>query len=190
VRGNLGGGAVDVWFFVALWVILVLGFLIHWRADRHRHGPRPHRAAELLLLWVVVLGGLWNILGGLTLIGGDAHRSAVSTGYAPSMYEWEVGWADIAIGTLGLACVRKTLRGQWMTAAVAGLAISFGGDAIGHIMAWSAHGNTAAVNVWAIPADIGQAGLAVLLLIIYRRLRGSAPSPPRKPASARTANPL
>jgi hypothetical protein len=189
VRDSPGGGAVGVSFFAAFWVILVLGFLIHWRADRHRHGARPHRAVELLLLWVVVLGGLWTILAGLGLIDGDAHRDAISGGYTPSMYEWEVGWADIAIGALGIACARKALRGQWMTAAVTVLAISFGGDAIGHIMAWSAHGDTAALNVWAIPADVLQAGLAVLLLNSYRRLQGSAPSPPREPASTRAANP-
>jgi hypothetical protein len=190
VPDNTGNGAVIVGFFALFWIILVLGFLTHWWADRHRHGPRPHRAAELLLLWVVVLGGLWTILAGLGLIDGDAYRDAISGGYTPSMYAWEIGWADIAMGVLGVACARQALRGQWMTAAVTVLAISFGGDAIGHIMAWSAHGDTAAANVWAIPADILQAGLAVLLLIIYRRLQGSALSPPREPASTRTANPL
>jgi hypothetical protein len=190
VRGSSGNGAVGVSFFAAFWVVLLLGFLIHWWADRRRHGARPHRTAELLLVWVVVLGGLWTILAGLGLIDGDAYRDAISGGYTPSMYEWEVGWADIAMGTLGVACAREVLRGQWMTAAVTVLAISFGGDAIGHIMAWTAHGDTAAQNVWAIPADILQAGLGVVLLIIYRRLHGPAPSPPREPASARTANPL
>jgi hypothetical protein len=112
------------------------------------------------------------------LTDGDAHRDAISGGYTPSMYAWEVGWADIAIGALGAACARQALRGQWMTAAVAVLAISFGGDAIGHIVAWNAHGDTAAANVWAIPADVVQAGLAVLLLIIYRRLQGSAENVP------------
>jgi hypothetical protein len=73
-------------FFAAFWVILVLGFLIHWWADRRRHGPRPHRAVELLLVWVVVLGGLWTILAGLGLAGGGAHRDAISGGYTPSMY--------------------------------------------------------------------------------------------------------
>ena len=190
VPDNQGDGAVIVWFFAAFWVILVLGFLTRWWADRRRHGSRPHRAAELLLVWVVVLGGLWTILAGLGLIDGDAHRDAISGGYTPSMYAWEIGWADIAIGALGLACAREALRGQWMTAAVTVLAISFGGDAIGHVMAWSAHGDTAAANVWAIPADVLQAGLAVLLLIIYRRFRGSVPSPPREPASTRGADPL
>ena len=66
---------------------------------------------------------------------------------------------------------------------LAGLGLTGGGahsDAISgdytpSIMAWSAHGDTAAANVWAIPADILQAGLAAALLIIYRGLHGAAP---------------
>jgi hypothetical protein len=42
--------------------------------------------------------------------------------------------------------------------------ISFGGHATGHIMTWSTHGDRPAANVWAIPADVLQAGLAVLLI--------------------------
>jgi hypothetical protein len=191
LKNSPAGGNVIVSFFAVFWVILVLGFLIHWWADRRRHGPRPHRALELLLLWVVVFGGLWTILAGLGLIDGDAHRDAISGGYTPSMYAWEVGWADIAIGALGAACARSALRGQWMTAAVTVLAISFSGDAIGHVMAWNAHGDSGSGNVAAIPADLLQAGLAVLLLIIYRRVlrdpRGDlapAGGPPLPAASA------
>jgi hypothetical protein len=142
-----------------------------------------------MLLWVVVLGGAWALLAGLTLIDGQSRQSAVSMDYAPSMYEWEVGWADIAIGVLGVTCARKALRGQWMTAAVTVLAICYGGDAIGHVTQWSAHSNTTPVNVGAIPYDILQAGLAVLLLVIYRRLDGPAPSPSGKLAQAGSANP-
>lgn len=174
--------------FAAYWIVLVLGFLLHWLAERRAPGRGPRRTAELMLLWVVVLGGVWAILAGLSLVGGDSHLSAVSIGYAPSMYQWEVGWADIAIGVLWVLCVRKSLRGQWMTAAVTVLAISFGGDAIGHIMQWSAHNNAAPVNVWSIPYDILQGGLAVLLLVIYRRLGGPSGGPPRKLAEAGFAN--
>jgi hypothetical protein len=181
--------AAGLWFYAVFWVVLVLGFHIHWLADRRRPGGGPHRMAELMLLWVVVFGGVWTILGGLSLIDGQSHQAAISTGYVPSMYAWEVGWADVAIGVLGVACARKALRGQWMTAAVAVLAISFGGDAIGHVMQWGIHSNTAPVNVWAIPQDILQAGLAVLLLVTYRRLEGSASGPPRKLAEAGSANP-
>jgi hypothetical protein len=188
-RNSPAGAYAGVWFFAAFWVILVPGFGVHWLADRRRPGHGPHRMAELMLLWVVVLGGAWTMLAGLGLTDGHSYQDGISTGYVPSMYEWEVGWADIAIGFLGLACARKALRGQWMTAAVTVLAISFGGDAIGHIMQWSAHNNTAPINVWAIPQDILQAGLALVLLLIYRRLEGSASSPPRELAGAGSVSP-
>jgi hypothetical protein len=191
VAGHSGtaNAYTGVWFFAAFWVVLVLGFGVHWLADRHRPGRGPHRTAELILLWVVVLGGVWTIFAALGLTDGHSYQSASGTGYTPSMYEWEVGWADIAIGFLGVACARKALRGQWMTAAVTVLAISFGGDAIGHIMQWSAHNNTAPINVWAIPQDILQAGLAVVLLLIYRQLERSVSSPPRELAEAGSPSP-
>lgn len=182
------GTSAGLSLFAAFWVILILGFLIHWLADRRRAGRGRHRTVELMLLWVVVLGGAWAIVAGLTLMDGESHQSAVSIGYAPSMYQWEVGWADIAIGVLGVACARKTLRGQWMTAAVAVLAICFGGDAIGHVMQWSAHNDTAPVNVWSIAHDLLQSGLAVLLLVICRRLDRPAPGPSGRLAEASSAN--
>ena len=84
------------------------------------------------------------------------------------MFEWEVGWGDIAIGVLGVGCAWRHFRDGWMTAAVVALAISFWGDAIGHIMQLVAHDNHAPDNVWAIPADIGGPLLALILLVLYR----------------------
>jgi hypothetical protein len=189
VQNSPAGTAAALSLYAAYWVVLILGFLTHWLADRHRPGHGPRRTTELLLLWVVVLGGVWTIVVGLTLIDGQSHQSAASIGYAPSMFQWEVGWADIAIGVLWVACACKALRGQWMIAAVTALGILFGGDAIGHIMQLSAHNNTDPANIWAIPYDILQGGLAVLLLVIYRRLGGPVPSPRRTLAEAGSANP-
>jgi hypothetical protein len=47
--------------------------------------------------------------------------------------------------------------------------VQYGGDAIGHIMEYVAHDNTAPSNVWAIPSDILQPIVAIVLLVIYRR---------------------
>ncbi|HUB42913.1 MAG TPA: hypothetical protein VMA72_29000 [Streptosporangiaceae bacterium] len=54
-------------------------------------------------------------------------------------------------------------------------------------MALTAQHDTKSANVWAIPADILQAGIAALLLITYRRLTGIASSLPPATAEARTA---
>lgn len=156
-------------YFAGFWIILLIGFFIHWAIDRRRHGHRRGRPVELLFLWVMVFGGVYAILGGLGHISGASHRLAVNIGYTPSMFQWEVGWADIAIGVLGVGCAWRALRGQWATAAVVALAFSYGGDAIGHIMTWNVHNNTAPDNVWAIPSDILQPALAIILLVLYRR---------------------
>src|SRR3954454_1375238 len=139
--------AVGASFFIAMWVIIAIGAAIHIGVDRHRHGHRPGRPIELTLLWVMVFGGAWAIWGGILHTSGQASQLATSIGYAPSMFQWEVGWGDIALGVLGVACAWKKLRGQWLTAAVVVLAVQYGGDGIGHIMQWAAHNNTAPDNV-------------------------------------------
>ncbi len=115
----------------------------------------------------LAFGGVWEIIGGIGHISGQSGEVAKSIGYRPSMFQWEVGWADIGLGVPGLGCIWK--RDAWMTAAVVMLAISFGGDAIGHIIQWAKHSNTEPDNVWAIPSDLVGPLLAVLLLIRYRR---------------------
>lgn len=156
-------------FFGTTWITLILGWLIHVFADRHPDRRTRHRVIELALLWVLVGGGVWNLIGGLSHIGPYSDEVARQIGYTQSMFQWEVGWADIAVGVLGIGCAWRRLRGTWMTAAVVALAISFWGDAIGHIMQLVAHDNHAPSNVWAIPSDIVQPVLAIALLVAYRR---------------------
>jgi hypothetical protein len=161
--------AEAIGFFAFQWLILLGGATVHWLIDRHRHGHRDGRTVELYLLWVMVFGGAWAIYGGLGHISGMSDQLAGSIGYAPSMFQWEVGWGDIALGVLGVGCAWAALRGHWLTAAVVVLAVQFGGDSIGHVMQWSANDNTAPDNVWAIPSDFAQPLLAIALLVAYRR---------------------
>jgi hypothetical protein len=44
------GTSAGLSLFAAFRVILILGFLIHWLADRRRPGRGPHRTVELMLL--------------------------------------------------------------------------------------------------------------------------------------------
>jgi hypothetical protein len=163
------GTAAAIGYFAMQWVFILGGATIHLFVDRHRHGHRPGRVVELYLLWVLVFGGAWAIYGGILHTSGASGQLATSIGYAPSMFQWEVGWGDIALGVLGVGCAWKVFRGQWMTAAVVVLAIQYGGDGIGHIMQWVAHDNLAPDNVWAIPSDFAQPLVAVLLLLLYRK---------------------
>lgn len=158
-------------FFLTPWVITFLGWAIHVRVDRSQYARTSRRVVELLLLWVLVFGGIWSLIGALAHLGPNSAEIAEGIGYAPSMFQWEVGWADVAIGVLGIGCAWR--RDGWLTAAVVVLSICYLGDAIGHIMQWTVHDNTATSNVWAIPSDILGPVLAIALLVAYRRLTRS-----------------
>ena len=155
-------------FFLFPYVICLVGWLVHVVLDRKPDRRTGHRVVELALLWILVFFGAWSIYGGIAHLTGLSGQLATEIGYAPSMFQWEVGWGDIAVGVLGVGCAWRALRDNWMTAAVVVLVISYGGDAIGHVMELVAHDNTAPDNVWAIPGDILQPLLAVVLLVVYR----------------------
>ncbi|MEQ7126737.1 DUF6790 family protein [Actinopolymorpha sp. B11F2] len=157
-----------MWFFTLTLATLVVGALLHTLLDRDPARRTRRRMVELWLLWFVVGGGVWAIVGGISHIGPTSDQIATSIGYRQSMFQWEVGWADITVGVLGLMCIWK--RDSWLTAAVVAVAILYWGDAIGHIMEWVAHDNTAPSNIGAIPSDILQPLVAVILLIAYRAL--------------------
>ncbi|MBB2914204.1 hypothetical protein FHS43_005516 [Streptosporangium becharense] len=161
-------------FVVVAFLGLVAAALVHTLVDRAPARRTRYRVVEIWLLWFVAGGGALSAFGGLTHIGPYAPQIADSIGFAHSPFQWEVGWADIAIGTIGLLSIWN--RGSFMTAAVIAVAILYWGDAAGHIMQWAAHGNTAPNNVWTIPTDILQPLVAVVLLILYRKGGG-----PRRP---------
>ncbi|MGH4025110.1 MAG: DUF6790 family protein [Pseudonocardiaceae bacterium] len=156
-------------FFVVQWLVLIVGFVVHVLVDRSPLRRTAGRVVELALLWVVVGNGVFLLLGGLAHIGPGANTVAASIGYAPSMFQWEVGWADIAFGVLGIGCAWTVNRGGWLTAIVVGTSIALAGDGIGHIMQLVAHGNTAPNNVLALPSDFLTPALMVVLLALYRR---------------------
>ncbi len=168
-------------FFVTPWLIMIVGIVVHVLVDRNPQRRTGHRIIELCLLWLLVFGGAWAILSALGHLGPSSGSTAESIGYAPSMFQWEVGWADVAIGVLGIGCAWKARRDGWLTAAVVVLAICYWGDAIGHVMQYVSHDNTAPNNVWAIPSDILGPLVAVVLLIIYRRGQRRLESAPAQP---------
>lgn len=165
-----------MFFFAAYWIVLVIGVLVAVLIDRHPNRRTRPRVIEIALLWVVVYSGIYGLVGVLGHIGPNSAAVAASIGYAPSMFQWEVGFGDLTLCILGIASY--WFRDRWMTAAVVAVAISYWGDAIGHIMQWS-DGNDAVNNVWAIPSDILQPLLGILLLLAYRRGLGRLPSLPK-----------
>jgi hypothetical protein len=162
-------------FFVVCYALLVVGALVHVLADRSPSRRTRPRVVELSLLWCVAGGGVLGIVGGLGHIGPYAPQIADSIGFAQSPFQWEVGWADMAVGLIGVLSICN--RGSFLTAAVIAMAVLYWGDAVGHVMQLVAHGNTAPNNVWTIPTDILLPLAAVALLIAHRRL-GREPARP------------
>ncbi|WP_188193560.1 DUF6790 family protein [Nonomuraea sp. SYSU D8015] len=154
-------------FVLVTFLGLAVAALVHTLVDGAPARRTRHRVIELWLLWFVAGGGVLAMFGGLMHIGPYAPQIADSIGFARSPFQWEVGWADIAVGLIGLLSIWN--RGSFMTAAVIALAVLYWGDAAGHIMQWVAHDNTAPYNIWTIPTDILQPLIAVVLLILYRR---------------------
>ncbi len=154
------------YYFIGQWVILLIGATIHVFLDRKANRRTARRVIELYLIWILAGGGVFAIYGGIAHISGMSDFIARNIGYRQSMFQWEVGWADLAFGVLGIGAIWK--RDSWLTAAVVAIAVGYGGDAIGHIMQYVAHNNLAPDNVWAIPSDILQPIVLVVLLILYR----------------------
>jgi NO-binding membrane sensor protein with MHYT domain len=162
--------------FLAPWFVFVAGLLVTVLLDHHpmrRTGPRT---VELALLWVMVMTGIGGLVGAMGHLGPASIDVAESIGYAPSMFQWEVAFADIAFGALALLAIR--FRDRWLAATVVGLSIFYLGDAVGHVIEMSS-GNMQPGNVWALPNDIGIPLLAIVLLVAYRRGLGRLPALPR-----------
>lgn len=154
-------------FFSLPYGIVIIGWIVHVFADRKPDRRTGHRVLELFLIWWLATQGFFTIMGGIFHLTGLAHQLAVEIGYAPSMFQWEVGWADIAVGVLAFGCIWK--RDSWMTAAVVAYSLALFGDGIGHVMQYSAHHNVAPDNLWAIPTCFLVPLVAIVCLIFYRR---------------------
>jgi hypothetical protein len=162
-----------MFFFLAPWIVLVIGIAVNVLLDRHSLRRTAPRVVEIALLWSVVWLGAWGVLGALGHIGPNSAEVAASIGYAPSMFQWEVGFGDLALSAVAIGSF--WMRDRWLTAGVVALAISYWGDAIGHVMQYVGEGNVAPDNTWAIPSDMAQPLLCIVLLVLYRRGLGKLP---------------
>jgi len=155
-----------MFYFLAIAVPLS-GAIIHVLVDRKPKRRTSPRVVELFLVWILAGGGVMSILGGVGHIGPNSTDLAEDIGFEQSFFQWEVGWSDIALGTIGFLCIWK--RGSFMTAAVIVLLIQYGGDAIGHVMQWVEHDNTEPGNIYSIPSDTLLPIAAAILLYVHRR---------------------
>ena len=159
-------------FFLIQLATLFVAPIIHTFLDRKPNRRTRYRIVELWLLWWLAGGGFWLMFGGLGHTGPQASEIADEIGFTHSPFQWEVGWADIAVGFVGFLTIWR--RGDFMTAAVIVAIVLLYGDAIGHVMQWVEHDNTDPDNIWAIPSDVIGPAISAGLLVWYRRLQATS----------------
>jgi hypothetical protein len=124
--------------------------------------------ADRLLAWILLLPigvtGLWAAVFHLFF----PDVAAADIGWEPSPFQFEVGMADLAMGTA--ACISFWRSLDFKAAVVIINAIFLLGDAIGHVGQMIAAGNFAPGNA-GVPffGDLAFPVLALILLIIVQR---------------------
>jgi Family of unknown function (DUF6790) len=123
-------------FFAA---IALIGAAAHVHRDSR---PRSAgRTLEIFLVWwMVVAVGAAAIFGAMFHLF-DGPSTAREIGYTngDGGFQAEVGFADLAIGVLGVLCFR--FRDGFLLAAVIAVSIAYLGDAYGHLHQEAIHDN-------------------------------------------------
>lgn len=117
----------------------LVGAAIHRHRDRQP--PSAARTLEIFLVWwMVVAVGVAAVFGAMFHLF-DGPDTAREIGYSngDGGFQTEVGFADLAIGVLGILCAR--FRDGFLLAAVLAVSISYLGDAYGHIHQAAIHDN-------------------------------------------------
>jgi hypothetical protein len=165
--------------FLVFSAIALVGAAIH----RHRDSqPRSSaRTLEIFLVWwMVVAVGTAAIFGAMFHFF-DGPDTANNIGFTngDGGFQTEVGFADLAIGVLGVLCAR--FRDGFLLAAVLAVSISYLGDAYGHLHQAAIHDNHARDNtgltLW---ADVIVPLVAIALYSLreraLRRVPAAAPA--------------
>ena len=122
-------------FFAA---IALIGAAAHAHRERHKGAART---LEIFLVWwMVVAIGVAAIFGAMFHLF-DGPSTAREIGYTngDGGFQTEVGFADLAIGVLGVLCFR--FRDGFLLAAVIAVSIAYLGDAYGHLHQEAIHDN-------------------------------------------------
>ena len=130
---------LQVFFSVAA----IVAASIHLALSSNRRSSAKAIAGTYLLYFLFIYVGLMGVLTAYARVFRPLQTSA-SIGWATSPYEYEVGMADLAVGVLGLLCLK--FRGDfWLATAIAN-AVWLLGDAIGHVRQIMVYNNHAANN--------------------------------------------
>jgi uncharacterized membrane protein YphA (DoxX/SURF4 family) len=154
--------------FVVLVIVALIGAAVQLFVQKR---PRTReRVLDVLLVWLLGVG-----IGVIGIFAWSGHifraeQIAESIGFPPgNPFQWEVAWANAAVGALGLICFWR--RDFWWPTAIAA-AIYLWGCAWGHIYEYVEHDNRSPNNVGPVLwMDIAIPLVILILLVIRHRLR-------------------
>jgi hypothetical protein len=162
-------------FFAA---VALIGAAIHVHRDSQPHSTA--RTLEIFLIWwMVVAVGVAAVFGSMFHFF-DGPDTAREIGYTngDGGFQTEVGFADLAIGVLGILCAR--FRDGFLLAAVIAVSVCYLGDAYGHIHQAAVHDNHDPDNTGLVLwADFIAPLVAIGLYVASRR----TPAVPTRPSA-------
>ena len=156
-------------FFAASWVITAVGWVIHVFVDRHPDKRTGHRVPELFLLWMLVVTGVFAIIGGLWAY----QRPFAGTRRPNRLRTFDVpvgGWLGRHSVGRPTGHGRKAELPRWLAN---GGSRCVGGP-VRRRRDWPHHAadraqQHRAEQRLAIPSDIAQPVIAIVVLLAYRR---------------------
>jgi len=153
-------------------IVVAVVYLLTDKQPRTRHRV----IGVFLLSFLVISVGIASLIGFVGHVF-FANSVATSIGWPTgSPFQQEVGFANLAIGILGITCI--WLRGSYWVATVVAATIFLWGAAYGHIMDIILHGNYALGNAGgALYNDILVPLIIIVLLAAYVRTAGTVKEP-------------
>jgi hypothetical protein len=164
------------------WIVLalVVATVHRWRDKQPR--SRARTLEIYLLWWLVIAIGAGNLVGGLYHVF-DGVQIAEEIGFTrgDGGFQFENAMADIAIGTVAILCF--WFRGNFWLAALIAVAISWWGDAYGHIYQADVNDNHDPDNTGVVLySDIFVPLIGLILYALFRRAGGGQPAREPEPS--------
>lgn len=168
--------------FLVFAAIALIGAAIH-----HHRDTQPRSAARtleiFLIWWMVVAVGVSAVFGSMFHFF-DGPNTAREIGFTngDGGFQTEVGFADLAVGVLGILCFR--FRDGFLLAAIVAVSICYLGDFYGHLHQTAIHDNHAPDNtgllLW---SDFIIPVVAIALYALRERAARSGPAATERQAA-------
>jgi hypothetical protein len=152
------------YLYIPISIIVAIVYLLIDKAPR-----TTHRVIEVFLLSFLVISiGFSSLIGFISHVFFADQTAALIGWAAGSPFQREIGFANLAIGVLGITCI--WLRGNYWVATVVATTIFLWGAAYGHIVDIMVNGNYAPGNAGGVLYnDILVPLITIILLAAYVR---------------------